>query len=285
MDLSPLSLFAVVFLAGTMMAAADDEVDQPAKEHAAKQRLELMQSLIADIRVSAPNAEPEGIAKFSNRPVLRYSDQTRALFGTRHLLDASVWRLGERGRPLALVTLEIYPLRAGEGKASYEFISLSPSEVRMQLPTGAKWTAAHTELKMEPLADGPRPADSPTARLVQMRQLARRFSVREDVEENKVECRLLSQPIDRYADDTEKAETVIKDGAIFVFANGTNPEAGLVLECSDKNWSFGLFRLSSAAVFAELDGKPCFEAPAMGGYPYSLSAPYTATDRVIKLAE
>lgn len=265
-----------------IIAGDEDQEGQPAKENRAKQRLELMKSLITEIEVAAPETDAEVTAKFAARPLLRYNDQSRALYRTRHLLDATVWRLGEAGRPMALVTLELYPLEQGKGQVSYEFLSLSPAAITMLLPTGKKWSARASELKMSPVADAALPADSPAARLAQMRQLARRFSVHEDLQGEKVECRLLSQPIDRYSD---AADDAIRDGAIFVFANGTNPEAGLILECSERDWAYGLFRLSSAAVFAEIDGKPCFEAPAMGGYPYPLAAPYTATNGVVELAE
>ncbi len=65
----------------------------------------------------------------------------------------------------------------------------------------------------------------------------------------------MPQPIDRYAD----AENGIADGAAFAFANGTNPEVGMLLETDGKTWSFGVFRLSTAAILVELDGKPVAE--------------------------
>ncbi|OYV89904.1 MAG: hypothetical protein B7Z73_06495 [Planctomycetia bacterium 21-64-5] len=262
-------------------AGADEERDEPSPQNATTKRLELMRSLIGEIGVSSPAIESESLLKFGPRPLLRYNDQTRALQGTRQLLDATVWRLSERGRPTALVTLEVYPLAEGTGQLFYEFVSLTPLPFAMQLPSGTKWNASPSELKIGPLAGAPVPANSPAGRLAQMRQLARRFSVEEDLNGEKIACRLLSQPIDRYSD----GDASILDGAIFVFANGTNPELGLLLECSDDGWSYGAFRLSSAATFATLDGKQFFAAPAMGGYPYPLSAPYTATNRVIELPE
>ncbi len=45
---------------------------------------------------------------FVAKPQLRYSDPTRGTAEANVLLDATVWRLGEKGRPTALVTLEIY---------------------------------------------------------------------------------------------------------------------------------------------------------------------------------
>ena len=136
-----------------------------------------------------------------------------------------------------------------------------------------------TDLKMAPLTKSPVPADSPRARLTQMRQLARRFAVIEELGENKIECRLLSQPIDRYAD----AEAGIQDGAMFAFANGTNPELGLLLESTGREWNYGVFRLSSAALAARLDGEQFYEAPKI--LKYVTTAPYMGVGVPVELPE
>ena len=59
-----------------------------------------------------------------------------------------------------------------------------------------------------------------------MRQQSRRFTAKERINKELVECRLIAQPIDRYQSDADK----IVDGAIFALANGTNPEIGIVFE-------------------------------------------------------
>src|SRR5262249_6049477 len=139
---------------------------------------------------------------------------------------------------------------------------------------------ASTEFKMTRLPEAARPADTPKARLAQMRQISRRFAVHETLEKGeKVECRLLPQPIDRYADEERK----ITDGAMFVFANGTNPELGLLLECDADDWSYGVVRLSAAELFAELDGKQFLNAPQRFEQPRS--APYMGTAHIITLDE
>jgi hypothetical protein len=47
--------------------------------------------------------------KFRGEPILRFNDPSRRVVnGSLMLLDATAWRLGETGRPLAIVTLEMY---------------------------------------------------------------------------------------------------------------------------------------------------------------------------------
>lgn len=132
---------------------------------------------------------------------------------------------------------------------------------------------------MAPLAGAPKPATANPARLTQMRQLARRFTVHEELAGDKVECRLLPQPVDRYSDE----QAGVHDAAIFFYANGTNPEIGLLLECSATEYNFGLFRLSSAASTAEFDGKEVFQAPLVAQWP--VAAPYTAKNHEVDLPE
>jgi hypothetical protein len=95
-----------------------------------------------------------------------------------------------------------------------------------------------------------------------MRDLARSFKVIETLHDKKIECRLMTQPIDRYSDP----QRGIVDGALFVYANATNPEGGVLLECDDKGWSFGTFRLSAAATSFELAGREVASYPFFGEY-------------------
>ncbi len=84
-----------------------------------------------------------------------------------------------------------------------------------------------------------------------MRQLARRFAAKERYNNETTESRLIAQPIDRYQSEAEK----IVDGAIFVLANGTNPEIGIVLESDAERWRYGILRFCSAEATVMLDGK------------------------------
>lgn len=264
---------------GPRSFADDAPAAKSTDEGPGKVRMETMRSAIEDLKSTSSAIDDAAALTFVPRPLLRYNDQTRTIANTRELLDATVWRLGERGRPTALVTLEIYPLRPGMGRMFYEFVSLSPSPFAMQSERGPRWSSPGTELKMSPLAGAPKPANSAPARLTQMRQLARRFSVHEVLAGDKIECRLLPQPVDRYADE----DADIRDAAIFLFANGTNPEIGVLLECSDAEWSFGAFRLSSAASTVDFDGRQVFETAELGQWP--VTAPYTAKNHDIELPE
>ena len=258
------------WLLGIAGLARGEEPGAADKDAKSKARLAVMQAAMDDLKLSSKDIDPESL-KFDKAPFLRYDD------ATRDLLDAGVWRLGKGGRPRAVVTLEIYRPSSGQAKLTYEFVSLASDKFSAVSPRGPTWEPAESELKMEDLEGAPPPAETERARLVQLRQLARRFTAHEISSNNRVECRLLPQPLDRYSDSKNK----IQDGAIFVFANGTNPELGLLLECHDKKWTYGAFRLSSARLYAELDGKQFYEVPWFN--KYSPKAPYTAAGHPVTL--
>lgn len=216
------SLSNIILTASLLLAAAGPlRADESTQEEQSKGRLELMQQTIAGLEPAEGEKLGKAALTFVAKPLLRYSDPTRGTTEANVLLDATVWRLGEKGRPTALVTLEIYRASEENNILAYEFLSLSPAKFSLKHKEREKvaWDAAGDALQLRPLPDAPKPAANAAARLLQMRQLARKFTAREKVKGEDIQCRLLPQPIDRYRWDEEG----IVDGAIFVYANGTNP--------------------------------------------------------------
>jgi hypothetical protein len=109
---------------------------------------------------------------------------------------------------------------------------------------------------MKPLPKAAAPAATATARLLQMKQQAKRFTASELAEGQECELRLMPSPIERYTPgDTDTA-----DGALFLLSYGTNPEAVLFVESDGKEWRFGLARLSGAArMTVKLDDETAWE--------------------------
>jgi hypothetical protein len=99
-----------------------------------------------------------------------------------------------------------------------------------------------------------------------MRQLARRFAAKERIRKESIDCRLLTQPIDRYQSEVDK----IVDGAIFVHVNSTNPEVGVVIETDGNRWVYGTLRLAGAELTFALDGREvaAYRSGTSGSYRY-----------------
>lgn len=242
----------LAFLIGLGLAFSTISSSLAREEPEVKQRLEFMQSAVESLEAESLDLKSKVALTVSSKPLLRYSDPTRG--GTSRsdsfLLDAGVWRLGTEGRPTALVTVEIYQTPDKVQLLSFEFFALSEAKFSLKHKTkDVSWEPAVSGLKLKDLPDAPKPAATATARLTQMRQLARRFTAKELINKESVECRLIAQPIDRYQSEAEK----IVDGAIFVLANGTNPEIGIVLESNEQRWQYGILRLTSAETSVALD--------------------------------
>jgi hypothetical protein len=115
---------------------------------------------------------------------------------------------------------------------------------------------------------------------LQLRQLAKRFAVRETLLNGEhVECRLMPQPIDRY----QAPDQSIVDGALFTFANGTNPEVGVVFESDGKQWSYGVVRLTAAEASVLLDDREIVRFP-MPNFQ-SRKGNYVSNNRKVRLPQ
>ncbi len=243
--------FVLVLLVSSMAGGSAQD------EERAKQRLELMQTAVDGLEPESAQAKSKEALTFVSKPLLRYSDPTRgginaAAENITVLLDAGVWRLGTNGRPTALVTVEIYQAPDKSRVLALEFLSLSETKFSLKHKIRSiRWDPAGSALDLKELPDATKPAATAAARLAQMRKLARRFEAKERLKSESIECRLLSQPIDRYQSASQK----IVDGAIFAYANGTNPEIGLVFESDGECWRYGIVRLTSAEVSVTLDAR------------------------------
>jgi hypothetical protein len=101
-----------------------------------------------------------------------------------------------------------------------------------------------------------------------MRGLSRRFKCRLIGEGRSAEqLRLLPQPIYRYQVEREH----IVDGALFAFAQGTDPEAIVTLEAVRQDgklaWRYALTRRTVVALEVDVDGAHVWSVPASAGGP------------------
>ena len=138
------------------------------------------------------------------------------------------------------------------------------------------WSPKTGGLVDQPLAGAPPPAEHPAQRLVQMRELARRFQATSYKMDSRNELRLLTQPLYRYQDEAAG----ILDGPSLSFAEGNDPEAVLLLEAlrepggKDHQWRYTLARCHTYRVSIRLDDREVFTAEPYWRNP---AAPATPT--------
>ena len=149
------------------------------------------------------------------------------------------------------------------GAITFEFGSLSRSQLRGEFDGTVIWETAEPGLQFQPIPGARIPMTSRAARLLQLKKLARRFEAtlmgwRND-NSDKQELRLTPRPLFRY----QMTSGPIIDGAVFTFTMGVDPEAMLVIEAVQQDersrFEYAFHRATSAALAARLDGQQVWE--------------------------
>lgn len=222
-------------------AIAQDADDKTTTQERVE-RLAAMTLLAATIFFWSPESDRPW--QLSAEPLFRFNDPTRDFH------DGTIWAYGGKGRPVLLVTLEKY-----EAHWAWELTSLATDGKSVAFERDWTWKPKRPGLVLSQVPEADDPAESATARLSQMKALARRMAGEEIVGDQRFELRLLAQPVRRFDD----AAQGIVDGAIFLFVYGTNPEVAATIEChrveGKRRWLAGFVPLTTAAATMNLDGK------------------------------
>jgi hypothetical protein len=245
--------------------------DDPARPSSAA-RLKFLQQLLRDTRVESTEEGDERELKFQMTPLLRYNDTPR------RIADSVIFRLGTRGRPIALVTAELHDGNGRQFVLNQEFLAIDDARIKLQRDTFRWQPPKDAQVKFQRLEADLLPADTARARLAQFKQLAGRFTSREEWRGVEMELRVLPTPIDRYV-PSDKPNA---DAAIFAFVQGVNPEAVLLLETDGKEWSYAWARLAAARVTAKLGDKVVWDVP-QGAPGEDPSAGYTFLHRSVEI--
>src|SRR5262245_22383728 len=235
-------------------ARAKSSTGKNRDEALAAERFELIRRHVASAEI---RSKEDGFpTRFAAKPIFKYSDPARG-----HVA-AAVWKLGDEGRPRAILASELDRFSNGKPCISHEYTSLTATPFSVTLD-GMHWAPASTQYQFKPFPKGPAPEITPQRRLLQLRELAKRFAGHEVVGNEKCELRLLPQPVDRYV--PSKAQRA--DGAIFFLTFGTNPEVMLLIESDGKQWSYAAGRMTGAQeVVVTLDETIAWEgAPLQKG--------------------
>jgi len=238
--------FLLIMIASLLGSAAAQERTEISERQRAE-HLAQMKNLAGSIELS----QGESRVKLVEEPVLRYSDNTRQND------EATLWIWSSGGRPSAILAVEYYPESPKGPRWLIEIASLSTERIAARRKPELRWFAKEPGLTLKALEDAAAPAEKAARRLSQMKDIRRRFTAIEtEGTDGRIELRPLNSPLYRYSEP----DAGILDGAIFAFANGTNPEVLLVLEAharkdADPVWQYGLVQMTGAVVSVQLGGK------------------------------
>jgi hypothetical protein len=247
------ALLAIPALLGPVRA--EDEVGS--KEDSAA-RLAMMRKIAGSIAITQQiEGKPGSMTALRPAPILRYNDPPR------HMLDATLWAWGGRGRPVAVLKVEFQPTHPPPRRWVLSLVALGPNRISVEFHDGQHWASTRPGLELRAIPGASPPAATETLRLVQMRTLARRFAATEGtgVARGQLQLRLMPTPLDRYPDPASG----LRDGVIFGLATGTNPDLFLVIEAvtnqgASPTWHYGFARNGGGEFTASLDGQAVWTA-------------------------
>jgi len=229
-----------LLIAVLCLSAGQVELDQKAQSAA---RLKFMKETAARIEI---RMEGDGKTKLelATQPLLRWDNQRSFIVDGATFL----WMSDHRPQVIGGVLIR-------NGVSHLDLQSLAERPLTATVDDKRVWFPSRPGMTWNPMPDAPGPAATRSERLRQMKTLAQGFSAHAiknapDYDEGSLwEFRMMSQPLHRYA------EEAAVDGAIFSFAQGTDPEAFLILESREEKgvgqWHFGF----AAACAWELHGK------------------------------
>lgn len=240
-----LPLWAAVTLLAALAAAAGRAATGQEGVDDRQARSEEMRRIVGSFVPARGEDAGGGPVALRAEPLLRWNDPTR-MFS-----DASLWAWGAPGRPAALLALELYPhSEAGADFVpswAYEFVSLDDGPLRVRGEGGlTRWAPGRPGVTFRDVPGAPGPADSAAGRQAQMGELVKRFTSAEHPGGD-VTLRLMPRPICRYSDPAAGQ----LDGAVYVFATGTNPEVLILLEAQGRGsegptWRYAVARVTAA---------------------------------------
>jgi serine/threonine protein kinase/tetratricopeptide (TPR) repeat protein len=217
-----------------------------------------MQLCVDSIRVSqSRNGQAVSVERV-RQPLIRYDQEFRIV------QDASIWAWGTRGRPLALLAIEVWKPRNGEATAHFNCVSLADAPFTLERDTPEwRWTPQTPGVKLQELPASPIPQATEAQRLEQMKTLLNRFSAVEvQARDTRVDTRLLPD-LYRYSDPASG----LLDGALFFIALRTAPEIVVLLEAHREGeslkWYYGLARITEIGLSVSLDGKEIWTAASV----------------------
>jgi hypothetical protein len=258
-------ILAVFSMAAFVVIPVTRADEPPAKEFTAERQLILrdMRTAVAAMSVSEKKGATLQQAKLVEEPIFRYSDPQR------QILDGTMWVWTIDDLPVMTMKLECCSLPEPERRWLFNVGSTSTKLIEVKWPFEHKFESKKPGMKFQPLEAGPKLAESRSGKLLQLKQLSRKFSATmlgTTGPDDKSEMRMLPTPLFRYSSKSGQ----IADGAMFgLSATGTNPDAIVAIQWRDKgttgHWEFACMGTTNGGLQIRLDDTEVWSQPILVG--------------------
>ena len=248
---------AAVMLAALVAAAAARGQGPPAKEAAQPERGKWASVFTRHADETNVQVGATVRAVRLAEPVLRWWQPVRG--GD----DGALYLWTADGKPVAAITFFTFKWPDGNRAIVHERHSLSEQPVEASWRGATAWRSPRLGVTFRPVPGAPAPAATAPARLRQMQAIIRDVSASTtDDKESNWPLRPLTKPL--YRNDNAA------DGALFALAQGTDPEAFVILEVrpdgsGNSRWEIAVARFTDLKIRVLHQGREIFSSPNSTG--------------------
>lgn len=256
------AMCSAAFVAASGMHAGDESAGE--KISAERQAiLADMRTAVAAMKVSEKTGDTLKPARVVAEPLFRYSDPQR------QIIDGTMWVWTIDELPVITMKLECCSLPEPERRWLFNVGSTSSKLIDVKWPFGHRFESKKPGLKFQQLEAGPELSESKSGRLLQLKQLSRKFSATmlgAAGPDDKSEMRLLPTPLFRYSSRVGR----VTDGALFGHsATGTNPDAMVAIQWREEgttgHWEFACMGTTTGGLQIRLENKEVWSQPILVG--------------------
>lgn len=248
-------LFSCLCFCSILILCSDSVVSQDAATDASALRMKFMKQALSQLELSAVDKVTGRREKATlHAPLMRWSNP---LEGAK---DGVIGVFFRGGRPDVCVEFQMFSAMS----QGHEFTAITTDEIQLTRRGETIWRPTKRWIEFNTIESGD-VAETESRRLLQMRTIARRFrfvdefgGTDDNIQSN--DLRLISKPVFRYSSPE------ITDGALFVFALGTDPEAILLVEAFRDGtgrpaWRYACGESTIYELNAYLDGNLIWNKP------------------------
>jgi hypothetical protein len=255
-----------MFSMATFAVVPVGKADEPSAENISSERQAIlldMRKAVAAMKVSEKKGDILQPAKVVEEPIFRYSDPQR------QIIDGTMWVWTIDDLPVMTMKLECCSLPEPERRWLFNVGSTSTKLIDVKWPFEHKFESKKPGLKFQPLEAGPKLTESRSGRLLQLKQLSRKFSATmlgTTGPDDTSEMRLLPTPLFRYSSKSGK----IAEGALFgLSATGTNPDAIVAIQWREEgtsgHWEFACMGTTNGGLQIRLEDSQVWSQPILVG--------------------
>ena len=259
-------VIVVVMYSAAFLAVFGVTTDEPAGEKISAERQAIladMRTAVAAIKVSEQKGGTLQPARVVEEPIFRYSDPQR------QIIDGTMWVWTIDDLPVMTMKLENYSNPEPDRRWLFNIGSCSQQVITVKSSFGLEYESKKPGLAFQRLEAGPKLSESKSGRLLQLKQLSRKFSAtmlgaagRDD----KSQMRLLPTPLFRYFSKSGH----VTDGALFgLSATGTNPDAIVAIQWREDGstgyWEFACMGTTDCGLEIRLDEAEVWSQPTLFG--------------------